>query len=334
MRTLAEVLSQSEIDELLSVLSTGEVNLEEMKQEDQKRRVKIYDFKRPNKFSKDQINTLQVIYENYSRSITTYLSAHLRTTVNINVVSIDELTYDEFIRSIPNPSIINIFSMEPLEGSALFEVNTEIMFAIVERMLGGPGFNNNYSRGLTDIERTVVMRVNQKLLEFLVEAWVNIVDINPTMEFIEHNPQFTQIASPTEMVMVITLDAKIGDSEGMIKFCLPYLLLEPIITKLSTRFWFSSTAKEYTSETIAALKQRIQKTKVPITVLLGETKILVKDLLELQKGDVVTVEQHIEDSLKVIVGTRVKFTAKPGLMGSKLAVKIDSIVTEGEDADG
>lgn len=331
---MGEVLSQSEIDELLSVLQTGEVNLEEMKQEDQKKKIKLYDFKRPNKFSKDQTNTLQVIYENYSRSITTYLSAHLRTSVVINVASIDELTYDEFIRSLPNPSTINIFKMSPLEGSALFEINNGIVFAIIERLLGGPGFANIATRGLTDIERTVVMRINQKLLDFMREAWVNLVDISPTMEFIEHNPQFTQIVSPTEMVVVITLEAKIGDSEGMINFCLPYLLLEPIISKLSTHFWFASTAKEYTAETIAALKKRIEKTRVPIVVRLGEANLTFKELLELQPGDVIPLNSRVDAPLDVVIGSRVKFLARPGMAGSKLAVQVETIVTEGDDADG
>jgi len=331
---LSEVLSQSEIDDLLNVLSKGEVNLEEMRQEDQRKRVKTYDFKRPNKFSKDQTNTLQVIYENYSRVITTYLSAHLRTAVRINVVSIDELTYDEFIRSIPNPSTINVFKMAPLEGSGLCEINFTLVFAILERLLGGSGYTVGNSRGLTDIERTVIMRINQKMLDFLKEAWANIVDIIPTMEFIEHNPQFTQIVSPTEMVVVITLETKIGEAEGMINFCLPYLLLEPIISKLNTRFWFASTAKEYTTETIAVLKKRIEKTKVPLSIRLGDTKITVAELLDLQNGDVITLEQKVNDCLNVLVGTKVKFLAKPGIIGSKLAVQVESTVAEGDDADG
>ncbi|MDW7673515.1 MAG: flagellar motor switch protein FliM [Bacillota bacterium] len=331
---MSEVLSQAEIDDLLSALQTGEVNLEEMKQEDKKKKVKTYDFKRPNKFSKDQMNTLQVIYENYARSVTTYLSAHLRTAVRINVASIDELTYDEFIRSLPNPSAINIFKMAPLEGSALFEINSVLVFGMIERLLGGPGLGNSQSRGLTDIERTVVMRINQKMLDFLKEAWGNIVDLTPTMEFIEHNPQFTQIVSPTEMVIVITLEAKIGEAEGMINFCLPYLLLEPIISKLSTHFWFASTAKEYTTETIAALKKRIEKTKIPVIVQVGEAKITVEELIELQVGDVVPLEQSLDDLFKIVVGNRVKFLGKPGLVGSKLAVQVESIVTEGDDADG
>lgn len=331
---MSDVLSQSEIDDLLAVLNKGEVNLEEIKQEEKKKKVKLYDFKRPNKFSKDQTNTLQVIYENYCRSITSYLSAHLRTAVVVDVVSIDELTYDEFIRSIPNPSTINVFKMAPLEGSALFEINSSVVFSIIERLLGGAGNTFNLSRGLTDIERTVVMRINQKLLDFLKEAWANIVDIAPTMEFIEHNPQFTQIVSPTEMVVVITLEAKIGGSEGMINFCLPYLLLEPIITKLSTHFWFSSTAKEYTTETIAVLRKKIEKTKVPLTVQLGGTKITVGELLDLQKGDVVTLDQKVSSCLDIIIGSKVKFLAKPGVVGSKVAVQIESIVAEGDDTDG
>ncbi|MGF7185198.1 flagellar motor switch protein FliM [Desulfitispora alkaliphila] len=331
---MSDVLSQNEIDDLLSILSTGEVTAEEMKEEDKKKKIKVYDFKRPNKFSKDQVNTLQVIFENYSRSITTYLSAHLRTSVKISVASIDELTYDEFIRSISNPSIINIFKIPPLEGSALFEINPTITFAIIERMLGGIGIPLDQTRGLTDLERTVVMRINQKMLDYMREAWANIIDIDPLMELIEHNPQFTQIVSPTEMVVVITLDAKIGESEGMINFCLPYIVLEPIISKLSTHFWFSSTAKEYTTETITALKKRIEKAKIPLTVRLGETNLTVEELVELQAGDVVTLERETDQELDLYVGNRLKYKCKPGLIGSKMAVEVTSVVTEGDDEDG
>lgn len=328
---MSDVLSQSEIDELLSVLSTGEVSLEEIKQEDTKKKVQVYDFKRPNKFSKDQISTLQVIFENYSRSITTYLSAHLRTSVKINVASIDELTYDEFIRSLPNPSIINIFKLHPLEGNALVEINPSISFNIIERLLGGPGISEGKSRGLTDIERIVAMKTNQKLLDFLKEAWANIIDFEPKLEVIEHNPQFTQIVTVTEMVIVITLEAKIGDAEGMMNFCLPFIVLEPIISKLSTHFWFASTAKEYTTETIAALKKRIEKTKVPLTVHVGETNLTVEELLDLQAGDVVKLEQKVSQDLTLFIGNRPKFKCKPGIVGSKMAVEITSLATEGDD---
>ncbi|QGG48179.1 flagellar motor switch protein FliM [Heliorestis convoluta] len=326
---MGDVLSQSEIDALLNALASGQVTADEVKQEDLANKVRLYDFKRPNKFSKDQIHTLQVIYENYCRSLTTYFSAHLRTLVQISVMSVDQLTYEEFIRSIPNPTIVNIFKMTPLEGNGIMEVNPSIAFSIIDRLFGGTGQPPNKIRGLTEIEQSVFQKTTRRMLDNFTEAWENIAQIHASLEVIETNPQFVQIVAPTEMVVLVTLDCRIGETEGMINICLPYILLEPIISKLSAHFWFSSSAKGRTQEQLDALRARLQKAEVPLTVLLGQTTLNVSELLDLQKGDVIQLDNQVSEELVIMVGQRKKYLGRPGVVGSKLGVQITSTFDEG-----
>lgn len=330
---MSDILSQSEIDALLAALASGQVTAEDVKQEDLTRKIRVYDFKRPNKFSKDQIHTLQVIYENYCRSLTTYFSAHLRTLVQISVISVDQLTYEEFIRSIPNPTIINIFTLGPLEGNGIMEVNPNIAFSIIDRLFGGPGQPPDKMRGLTEIEQSVFQRTTRRMLDNFTEAWENIIHIKPRLELIETNPQFTQIVAPTEMVVLVTLSCKIGEIEGMINICLPYILLEPIITKLSAHFWFSNSAKERTAEQIDALRGRLERAYVPISVLLGRTTIKIGELLDLQKGDVLQLDNRSSTELEILVGQRTKYLGRPGTVGSKLGIQITSTFNEGVETD-
>lgn len=330
---MADILSQAEIDALLNALSAGEVNAEEIKQEEQQKKVKIYDFKRPNKFSKDQIHTLQVIHENFSRLLTTFFSAHLRTVVQLNVLSVEQLTYEEFVRSIPNPTILNIITLEPLEGNAIFEINPDIGFSIIDRMFGGPGEAPEKIRPLTDIEKTVMDRVINRALDFLKEAWDSVIDFNPRLEMSESNPQFTQIVSPTEMCVLISLETKIGEAEGMLNLCIPYLVLEPIITNLSTHFWFNSASKDSTAENIASLKKKIERATVPIVVELGKANITIRELLEIQNGDVLKLDTLANDALDIFIGNRKKYVGLPGVNGSKMAVQITSVLKEGDDVD-
>ena len=229
----ADVLSQAEIDELLSALSTGMVSTEEIETERRQKKVKVYDFKRPDKFSKDQLRTLQMIHENFARLLNTYLSAQLRTMVHLDVVSVDQLTYEEFIRSLPNPSVISVFQMNPLKGNAILEINPNIVFAIIDRLFGGPGLAPNKARPLTDIEETIMRRIIEKALTYFQEAWKQVIELSPKQGILETNPQFTQIVTPSDMVVIVTLQAKIGTVEGMLNLCLPYIVLEPVLRTLA-----------------------------------------------------------------------------------------------------
>lgn len=327
-----DVLSQSEIDKLLSALSSGDVSAEDMKQEDEQKKVKTYDFKRPDKFSKDQIRTLYMLHENFARLFNTYLSTHLRTLVNVEVASVEQLTYQEFIQSLTNPSVIGVVSMPPLKGSIVMEINTGVSFAIIDRVLGGKGENTLKARVLTEIESAIMRSLMGHALTQLQEVWSNVVRYEPHLDAMEDNPAFVQVVPPSDMVVIITVQMKIGDVEGFMNICMPYLVLEPVMPKLTTTFWVaSSVSKEDHPEQVEILQQKIERTQVPFIVELGDISISIREFLTLGFGDVLQLDTKVKDELKCKIGSRTKFYCRPGTSGKRAAVQITRVVAEGDE---
>lgn len=331
---MGDVLSQAEIDALLSALSEGQVDAEEIKVSKAQKRIRVYDFKRPNKFSKDQIHSLQNIHDNFCRALTTYFSAHLHSVIETHVLSMEQITYDEFIRSLPNPTVLGIFSLGPLEGTLLLEVSPSLAFTIIDRILGGLGQGTEKNRDLTEIERTIIERRLAQMVDMFGESWAEVYAVSPQFIALETNPQFTQIIAPNEMVMLVTLEISVAETVGMINVCLPYLVLEPILDKLSTFFLFSTQAKVSSEEQVEAIRRKIEWAKVDMNALLGQTEIAVRDLLDLAPGDVIPLNQGVQNPLPIFVGNFMKFRGVPGLSGEHLAVKLTEIVEEGRDQDG
>ena len=332
---MTEVLSQDEIDQLLTAISTGEVESEgDLKKGAETRKIKIYDFKRPDKFSKDQIRTLQMMHETFARLSTTSLSAQLRTIVHVHVASVDQLTYEEFLRSIPNPTTIAVINMDPLKGSSILEIDPSITFTIIDRLFGGPGEASKINRELTDIELSVVEGIIVRILGNLREAWSNVIDLRPRLGNIETNPQFAQIVPPTDMVVLITLETKVGDVEGMTNFCIPYLTIEPIISKLSAQYWYSSIRKGGTTENLAILKKRLETVYIDLIAELGNLEISVKDVLGLGMGDIIKLEHNkVDDDMVLKIGNRTKFNARPGVVGNHMSVQITGKAEEDTDTE-
>ncbi|HWI55127.1 MAG TPA: flagellar motor switch protein FliM, partial [Desulfobacteria bacterium] len=283
-----------------------------------------------NKFSKEQIHTLQAIHDNYARLLASYLSARLRTPVQMSVHSVEQLTYEEFIQSLPNLTIINIFRMDPLEGNAVLEINSVIGFTIIDRLFGGTGQAPEKIRELTDIEKAVIEPEVVRTLQILKEAWENVIEFRPKLDVIEMNPLFTQIVSPSEMVVLVCFRTQVGEVEGLINLCIPFIVLEPIISKLSAHFLFAGTAKEITSENIQKIKNRLEKASINLSAVLGTASIKVEELLELQVGDVVMLESKVNQPVEIVVNSKKKFLARPGTSGSRTAVQIVSVVKEGD----
>lgn len=328
-----EILSQSEIDALLSALSTGEMNAEELKKKEEEQKVKVYDFKRALRFSKDQIRSLTRIHENFARLLTTYFSAQLRTFIQISVASVDQIPYEEFIRSIPKMTILNIFEIQPLEGRVLMEVNPNIAYAMMDRVLGGMGVSMNKIENLTDIEKRIISNVFEKSLGNYREAWSTILEIEPTMLEFEINPQFLQMVSPNETVVVISLNTQVGETSGMINLCIPHVVLEPIISKLSVHYWMQSSRKEPNPLETKLLQSKIKKAEVPIVAELGKTDITVQDFLELQIGDMIRLEQSVSEPLTIKVNNVPKFFGQPGKLNNRMAVQILDMIKRGDMED-
>ncbi|NMO96166.1 flagellar motor switch protein FliM [Paenibacillus lemnae] len=328
---MVDVLSQNEIDALLAALSSGEMDADELKKEDTQKKVRSYDFKRAVRFSKDHIRSLTRIHENFARYLTTYFSAQLRTFVQISVVQVEQLPYDEFIRSIPKMTVLNIFEAEPLVGRMVLEVHPNIAYAMLDRLLGGTGSTPSKIVSMTEIETIIMERIFSRAFESLQEAWKTVMDISPRLEALETNPQFMQIVSPNETIALISLSTKIGDTTGMINLCIPHVVLEPIMSKLSVHQWFTSEKKARDPEEMDALKARVSKAKLPIIAELGESQITISEFLGLSTGDVITLNKPVHDGLSIKVGDKLKFVGSPGTLKDRIAVQIDEIVSEGDE---
>lgn len=328
---MVDVLSQNEIDALLAALSSGEMDAEELKKEETQKKVKSYNFKRALRFSKDHIRSLTRIHENFARYLTTYFSAQLRTFVQISVIQVEQLPYDEFIRSIPKMTILNIFEAEPFEGRMVLEVHPNVAFAMLDRLLGGTGVSPSKINALTEIENVVMERIFSRALESLQEAWKTVMDISPRLEGMETNPQFMQIVSPNETIALIPLSVKIGDTTGMINLCIPHVVLEPFMHRLSVHHWFVSQKKTRAPEEIEILQSRVNKAKLPIVAELGTSQITVKEFLNLAVGDVIALNKPVQEGLQIKVGDKLKFIGSPGAVKGRLAVQISEIVREGEE---
>lgn len=327
---MAEVLSQGEIDALLSALSTGEMDANELKKEESQKKIKVYDFKRALRFSKDQIRSLTRIHENFARLLTTYFSAQLRTFVQITVASVDQLPYDEFIRSVPKMTILNVFEPYPLDGRFLIEVNPNVAYAMLDRLLGGRGIAINKVDNLTEIETKIMTQLFQRTLESFQEAWSSIVELDPQMDELEVNPQFLQMVSPNETVVVISLSTMIGEASGMINICLPHVVLEDILPKLSVHYWMQTKKKSRLPEEITSLENNVRNAPLLMKAELGNSEITIQEFLQLDIGDIIELNSLVEDPLIIKVEDTPKFKGQPGKVRNQLAVQVTDLIEEGE----
>lgn len=295
-------------------------------------KVKVYDFRRPDRFSKDHIRTLEMVHDSFARFFQASLSTYLRTTVEAKVTQVQQVTYDEFIQILPNPTCINMFTMEPLKGNAVLELNSELIFTMIDRVLGGPGVVPRKIRELTAIENPVAERIVVRALDNLREAWQKVAPIVPKLENLESNPHFVQIAAPSEIVALITMEMKVREQAGTMHLCLPYVLLEPIVPRLLAREWISSGRKGGpTSDSTINLKRGLGDTMLQLTVILGRAKLSVHEVLGLKQGDIVRLDRSIHEDLTLEVEGREKFLGKPGVISRKKGLKISQVITPPED---
>ena len=322
---MGDVLSQNEIDNLLAALSSGELDAEEIKQTSEKQ-VKNYDFARPSKFSKEHLRTLNIIFEHYARLLSTNLPAYLRKNVQVEVINSEAVTYSEFTNALSNPVILGIIDFAPLQGNIILELADNLGYAIVDRMLGGGGYPLEKVRDFSEIELMMIERIITVCTNLLREPWSNVIQLQPRLLRIETNSQFAQIISPSEMISIVTLNLKIGNIEGMMNICLPYVCLETVIDKLNTKYWYSSMITSDNQSYQEAIEVAIAKAKIPIRAVLGKSTISVNDFMNMQRGDIIKLNTKVDDELTVYVGNLNKFTALPGASSGSYAVKISSII--------
>lgn len=324
---MSEVLSQNEIDSLLQALSSGELDVEEMKDADEKL-VKNYDFARPAKFSKEHLRTLEIIFEHYGRLLSTNLPVYLRKNVQVDVMNSEAVTYQEFSNALSNPVLLGIINFAPLKGNVILEVASNLGYAIVDRMLGGAGTPLEKARDFSEIELLIIERVLTVCVNLLREPWSNVIDAHPRLERIETNSQFAQIISPSEIIALVTINVKIGDVEGLMNVCLPYITLEEVMDKLNTKYWYSNLQERDEQVYTDTIESLISKAPMPVKAVLGNSVISVNDFINLQVGDIIRLDTKVDDELSVYVGSIKKFTALPGASGDDYAVRITSVIRE------
>lgn len=326
---MGEVLSQSEIDKLLAQMSSGELDVDQM-QEGEEKQVKNYDFSRPTKFSKEHLRTLEIIFEHYGRLVSTNLPVYLRNNVQAAVISSETVTFSEFTNALSNPVILGIINFAPLNGTVIIDMATNLAYAMLDRMLGGMGVPLEKNREFSDIELSIIQKILVMLTQLLREPWKNVVEIAPILNRVETNPQFAQIIAPNDMIAIVTLNLKIGDVEGFVNICLPFFTLEDVMDRLNTKFWFSSMQEKHDENYEEYIESLVRKVDVPIKAVLGHSRISVGDFINLQVGDCIRLDSRVENDMDIYVGNIKKFTALPGSNRDSYAVRITSVIREEE----
>lgn len=321
-----DVLSQAEVESLLSAMDSREAEVvAEATASRAKSREKVspYDFKRPERVGKEQMRSLQTMHEGFGRNFGASLSALLRTIVELKLTSVDQLTYSEFVFSLENPTCFNLISAPPLEGQLILDINLSLLFPIIDRLLGGGSDPTPPARRpLTEIELRLVSRITDLFCREMKQAWENAVELNPSIDRVESNPQLVQIVPPNEVVVLISFELTIGEARGMMNLCIPFNAIERIGARLSSNNWVSYGKKTATPENVRRISDQISGAVVEVVVDLAETNISASDLISLRVGDIIATEKDVERPLVVSIEGRPKFHAQPGAFKGRKAIQV------------
>jgi len=323
----SKLLSQQEIDALMQQASREDPSHGKPRQRD----VSVYDFRHPNRVSKEQMRTLRTIHDRFARTFGTFLSNTLRTMVDVKVNTIDQVTYSEYTLSVSVPSSLFINDLTYLGGSCIFEVPPNLFFFLIDRLLGGSGKVVDSHREVTVIEQKVMEKIIVRGLKELDEAWEDVTPLNPKLNSFESNPQFVQIAPASETVVVILFDVIIGERTYSLNLCIPFIALEKVMSKLNIHSYIALTQKKQTPEIAKKIQLNLNNTNVPVKVSIGQVNITIEEFLNLEAGDVITTETRTKDDLPVTIGNQVKFYAKPGTRDKNRAIQITRVKSEVAD---
>lgn len=330
---MADVLDQSEVDALLAAVDSGQMaSAAPPAAATTNRQVQDYDFKRPERVSKDQLRALEAIHEGFARNLGASLSGFLRTIIEIRVANIEQLTYAEFTRSLPNPTSFNLLEAEGITGQLCLEMSPLIIFPIVDRLLGGS--NDEVfipQRPLTAIEQRLVGRLTDRALAHLTESWSNLMPAQFRLAGTESNPQLVQIVPPNEVVVVIVFEIKMGNRTGNMSLCIPFNVIEPLMGKLAAQSWFSYRRHESDPKLSAMITDRIKPASVQLRAFLAQTTLTVNELLNLQTGDMLTTNKRADGQMVIQVEGLNKFIGRCGQFRGKRAIRISRGATTHDD---
>ncbi len=336
---MADVLEQSEVDALLAAAASGSVEEEQLeaqvftrlKRDPGSIEIKDYDFKRPERVSKDQMRALQTLHESFARNFGASLSGFLRTIVEVKVATCEQMTYSEFISGLPNPTSFNLIDSDGLEGQMCFEISPLIIYPIIDRLLGGTSQELFIpQRPMTLIETRLISNVTNRGLDALSEAWASIKPLTFKISASESNPQLVQIVPPNEVVIVVGFELKMSSRAGTMNLCIPYNVIEPVMEQLSAQNWFNSLKNQKSKELEKRLSGSLNRAPLLITGLLAESTITVQDLADMKPGDVISTERLASKPVVLCIEGERKFVAQVGQYRGKKALKILKALQIGE----
>ncbi len=290
---------------------------------------KLYNFRRPDKFSKDNLRALRDIHREFSKAISLVLSGYLRMRVEIEIVSVDQLTYEEFVRSMPSPISVGVFEFEPLSGQILLGISFEVISCIVNRMLGGVGSIDTQTRELTDIEKALAKKVINIIIKQLEDSWNAIIPVSGKFISLDDNYQSIQVATAGEIVALLTFEVQIqGKHFGLFSICFPYPVLETVLGHLSTQHIFQTKGLVASNDERLKMISKINTSNVDVRVQFGQCSITLDDFLQLSEGDILKLDNRVQDDLIVKINGEKKFFARPGTLKDKICVKITDVYDE------
>lgn len=331
---MADILSQEEIDALLEVVEEENIEPDELEKASdllENRQITLYDFKRPNRVSKEQIRSIRSMHDKMARGLASDISSLMRSIVEIQLHSVDQMTYGEFLMSLPNPTSFNVFSVKPLEGSGVIEINPSIAFPMLDRLLGGKGEPYDSGREFSDIELSLFETILRVMMSTLKEAWGPVMEVYPTVESKESSPNVVQIVAQNEIVVMVVMEIIIGHSSGMMNICYPVIALEPILPKLASRdLMLNETSSKKSRNT--ELQVLLGGAKVTVEAYLGNAELSLEDVLSLQIGDVVRLSTPADDIVTVSVDLKDRFRGKIGLRRFRKSIQITEVIDTEKDA--
>jgi flagellar motor switch protein FliM len=328
---MESILDQKEVDALLAAVDEGEIDLSTDKGPEETlapESVAPYDFKRPERVSKEQMRSLENLHEVFARNMGAMLSAYQRTLVDCKLVAIEQMTYGEFIMSLPNPTCFVLLSAPPLEGELILEINPSIIFPILDRILGGGRERSAaLDRPLTEIEQRLTKKIIEQTLDQLKNVWARIEQIDFRLEEIESNPQLRQIVPPNEVVVLISFEITMGEASGMLNLCIPFTVIEPLMPRFAIQNIYNFKRRKPEVEDISAISDGLADARLEAVAYLAETRLTVEALAGLKIGDVLQTGKPAEESILLMVEGKPKFRGKGCTFRNKKAVQITDRAT-------
>ncbi len=317
---MSKILNQDEVDALLRGISGGEIETEDETTAPEDG-VVTFDLANQDRIIRGRMPVLEIINDRFSRLSTSALANTMRKRVDVNPISIDMSKFGDFMRSLPVPTSINIFKIEPLRGNALLVVDTRLVFSLVENFFGGAGSQPKIEgRDFTPIEQSIITKVVKIILANLEDAWRPVHEVSIELIRSEINPQFATIVPPSDVVVVISFEVELETALGSLVLALPYATIEPIRSKLYAAF--QTERLEVDHAWISRFRDRLKETPVNVTVTLGSTQVTGRQLLEMRVGDILLLDQDEDDLFMAYVQGVLKFQGLPGFVKGNKAFKV------------